>query len=455
MRRNRYAALVVAVMGALWCASASAADGPVRTYLSAPGSAATGEDILIEALIVNTGDSAVTFGYEASVEGLTVDETALKRRVWLAAKTVLPVEWHAAADKEGEAKFSLAIDDRPSAECRLSVVAGPAGEHVMALVQSLEGRLIVEMPEAGRAFALDVTLTSGAVGELESTLAGLRNVSGFSTSALIARGIAPAALGKAERVPELDVLYAVQDSSGGWGAAPMAAPEAAATSRIVFWLGLFAEAGGEVNAPALDAALGYLRKELPNAGGETRAWILAALAANGKATEEDLASISKEEAAGLSLAGQILAECAGADVARPGPEELGGLDAFEMSLVVALVPPDKMHGPGPDLQRLVMLRGPAPRFDTQEAAMYALALKTLVAGQGVDGSADVDVRLDMGETREVTLDAKGPWDRFSLSTTAEPGKKKTLAVRGDGGSNVFCRVVVRRANRTALPFISR
>ena len=123
-----------------------------------------------------------------------------------------------------------------------------------------------------------------------------------------------------------------------------------------------------------------------------------------------------------------------------------GLSAFEMFLLVAFAPMDKMGGPGPDLQMLVMLRGPAPRFDTHEAAMYAMALGALAADYGVDGSADVEVGLDGAETMEAALDRKRPWDRFSLSATAEPGKRKTLTVRGDSDSNVFCRVVVRRAD---------
>ena len=186
--------LVVLYAAACTALPATAAETP-DAYLSAPAAAPAGQDITLDALIVNRSNKDVTFTYQAEVSGLTVDEKTLKRQVWLAGKACLPIRWTAKAPKPGEARFALSIDGKVATQHTLRIVAARKPPVVAEVVDLTSGRATIALPAPGVKYEVEVTMTADARGELAATLAGLRQVHGFDTNAIVARQIVPAALG--------------------------------------------------------------------------------------------------------------------------------------------------------------------------------------------------------------------------------------------------------------------
>lgn len=449
MRRTFLLFLLAALCAALLRApDAAAAAGrrPVAAYLSAPVRAATGTKVRVEALVVNPNDTPATPTYEAKVHGLAVDKRNLKKRVWLGPKAYLHVRWQAKAGSRGEAKFALFVDGTKAGD-RTIRVHDPIPPPVLTRVGALTAKpMVVTMPEPGKTYVVELEVTAGARGELASTVARLREVPGLGTDAIIARGLVPAALTKGGQPPELRLLYALQDSSGGWGSTPLAAPDVRTTSWAVFWLGHFAKAGGKVDAKALDAAVGYLRKNLAGASVEMRARVLPALAANNRATKKDLAAVPGGSARELTTMGRLLAAYGGADVALPAQAAWGRLNARETSVLVCHL---AGKGAGAEaaslLRRLVMLRGAQPCFRTHEAPLYALASKRLVSQ--AKWRAVVSVTLGGNQIGEFSIHPKNPVVRrtFRVEGAQAGGRKSRVSVTCTGGGAVFCRIVVRRA----------
>ena len=435
------AALCLAACAAM---PAAAAETPAA-HVSAPATAPAGQDVIIEALIANGSDKDVTFTYQAEASGLDIDKKTLKRQVWLAAKACLPVRWTAKAPKPGEARFALAIDGKAAAQHALRIVAARKTPVVTEVVDVTNERATIALPEPGVTYEIEITMTAGARGELAATLDGLRQVHGFSTNAIVARLIAPAALGD-PKTADLGLLAAVQDASGGWGPTPMDEPTVRATSWVAFWLGHLAKAGGTVDAKMLDAAIVSLRKSSPGATAEMRTRILTALAANDKATKEDLAQIEADGLQGMSRPGLLLAASAGAALPLPLKDKWGELSVIETAaLILCLKRAECAEAMMPHLPRLVKLRGAQPRFDTHPAALYALALAELAEGKP-DVAASVRVRLNGGDSRTLKCDAGKPLSRLTFTATAPPETKPTLTLSKRSGERVFCKVVVRPAN---------
>jgi len=446
--RHSHISIGLVVLCAAACASlpVAAAETPAA-YVSAPAVAAAGQNITLEALITNRSDKAVEFTYQAEASGLTVDKKTLKRRVWLAGRACLPVRWTAQAVKPGEARFALSIDGKAAARHTLRIVEARKTPVVSEVVDLTSGPVTIALPEQDGEYEIEVTMTAGVHGELTAMLAGLRQVPGFDTNALVARQIAPAALGD-PKTADLGLLAALQHASGGWGPTPLDGPTVRTTSWVTFWLGHLAKAGGKVDAKMLDAAIRSLRKSLPNATAEMRTRILTALAANGKATKADLALIDAGGIGGLSRPGRLLAVSAGAALPLPVERRWGELSVIETAaLVLCLKRAGRTDAALSHLPRLVKLRGATPEFGTHSAVLYALALAELAKGTP-HAKAAVRVRLNGGESRTLGADAWSGWKKvirltFTAKAAREP--KPSLTISSIGGGRAFCRVVVRPA----------
>ncbi len=456
--RRTFLALAPAVAFAATCCSVATAAAktppakPLRMSLSVPARMATGSQAYIEALIVNTDDNPRTFAYEARAAQLNIEPNTLKRRVWLGAKAFLLVEWQAKPAKPGDAKFVLLLDGKKTTERGVRVLS-PVKPPVLTKVEPLGARpLVVDGAKLPAKCGFEVEITAGAPGELAATLHGLRQVSGLDTNAIVARGIVPAALAKGA-APELDVLYALQDGSGGWGATPLAAPDIRTTSWVVFWLGHLAKSGVKVDAKALNAAIAHLRSRLPAASVAMRVRALTALAANGKAEKKDLAAISKAELGKLPMAGRLLAGYAGAEAAAPPKKDWDKLNAFEASVLLlhltrrARLDETALAEAESVLSTAVARRGAQPGFNTHEAALYALALKALADRSKAGPEGTVSVTVDGRKVKEAKLDAASPVLRCKV-TSAPPAtgdQKVRLSVSSTAGKGMFCRVIVRPA----------
>ncbi|MFH1732310.1 MAG: hypothetical protein ABIF82_11765 [Planctomycetota bacterium] len=450
MMRMFGAVVLVSVCAAACAAPQVVAGEALKASLSAPAAVGAGGDVLVEAMIVNRVDTDQTFTYQAEAAALTIDTKSLERRVWLAPKAFLLVRWKAKAGGEGEARFALSLGGKRAAERTISV-ARPKKKPVVTNVTALGGRpVVIELPEPGKKYEIEIAVTAGAFGELAATLDGLRLVTGFATDAVVARSIAPAALGGA-KAAELDLLYALQHSSGGWGTTPEETADVRATSWVVFWLGHLAESGAKVDAKALGAAIAYLRKNLPESGLEMQTRILTALAVNGKTTDGDLALVDGADVKKLSAAGRLLAVSAGAALPLPLREGWRGLNVIETSALILCLARNEAAGEAlPQLARVVALRGVRPQFGTHGAALYALALSRLAkATSSGQGAAEVQVDFSGEEARVLAASAKKPSARLAFVAIGQAGPggtmKSRLSVARKAGEQVFCRIIVRPA----------
>jgi len=449
--RRMFGAVVLVSVCAVVCAAPQAVAGEaLKAHLSAPAAVSVGEDVLVEAMIVNRGDTEQTFTYQAEAAALTIDKRSLERRVWLAPRAFLLVRWKAKAGKEGAARFALSLGGKQAAERAINV-ARPKKKPVITSVAALTGRPVaIDLPEPGKKYEIEIAVTAGALGELAATLDGLRRVTGFGTNAVVARSIAPAALGGA-RAAELDLLYALQHSSGGWGTTPADTPNVRTTSWVVFWLGHLAQSGTKVDAKALDAAIAYLRKELPESGVEMQTRILTALSVNGKTTDADLALVDGADVKKLSPAGRLLAVSAGAALPLPLREGWRGLNVLETSALILCLARNESAGEAlPQLARVVALRGVRPQFDTHGAVLYALALSRLAkAVPSGQGAAEVQVEFSGEGARVLAMSAKKPFARLAFAAIGQAGPdgamKSRLSVVRKAGEQVFCRIIVRPA----------
>ncbi len=439
-------AVVAAVCWSVLLAPRCPAAETVKVYLSAPARAAAGTEVRVEAMIVNTGATEQTVEYAAKVTGLAVDEKALKARVWLGPKAWLPVTWKAKGEAAGVASFGLVIDGKTMGE-RSVVIATPQEAAVGTAAGELSADKpgTVELPERGGNYELELEVTAGMAGELAATLDGLAGVSGFETNAVVGRDLVGRAVKKGREASDPGLLYALQDASGGWGASPSAAPDARTTSWVLLWLGNLSKAGVEVDAKAVKAAVDYLRRMQAGAGPEMRARVLAALAANGQSGKEDLASLTKAEAEGVSKAGRLLAAYAGADVPLPAGEEWGKLNALELSVLGCCVADKRIDlGGFPLVGQLVRLRGAEPRLDTHEAPLYALALSKLGAqATGKPAEQTVTVRLNGRRVKQFDVGGDTPVVREVLPLAAPSGRPGTVTIEGGRKGGVFFRAVVR------------
>ncbi len=439
----------LAVLCLTACAAVPAAAAELVAYLSAPATSPVGQDVTVQALIANRSDKAVKFTYQAEVSGLTVDKKTLKRHVWLGGRACLSVRWTAQAAKPGEARFALSIDGQAAAQHALRIVAARETPVVSEVVDLTSGPATIALPEPGVRYEIEITMTAGARGELAAMLAGLRQVHGFDTNAIVARQIAPVALGD-PKTADLGLLAALQHASGGWGPTPMDGPTVRTTSWVTFWLGRLARAGGKVDAKMLDAAIRSLRKNLRNATTEMRTRILTALAANGKATREDLALIEAGGIGDLSRPGRLLAVSAGAALPLPVERRWGELSVIETAaLVLCLKRAGRTDVALPHLPRLVKLRTATPKFGTHPAVLYALALAELAEPIKADPDAPekIRVRLSGDKSRTLVAISQRPFARLTFTALAAATTKPTLTIskRSGSGKRVFCRVVVRPA----------
>jgi hypothetical protein len=436
----------LAVCMAAHAALPAAAAEPLAVYLSAPAAAAVGQEIAIEALIFNRGDKDRTFTYAAEANGLTADKKTLTRRVWIAPKACLPVRWTATAPTPGEASFALTLDGRAAKRRTIRIIAAKKAPIVASVLELRGKRTTIELPEPGANVEVEITITAGARGELAATLDGLRQVPGFNTNAIVARRIAPAALGDA-KTADLALLAALQHASGGWGPTPMDAPSIRTTSWVTFWLGHLARAGGDVDAKMLTAAMASLRKSLAGASPEMQTRILTALAANGKATQEDLALIERTGAGKISRPGRLLAASAGAALPLPLGDKWDKLSVLETSaLVLCLARTGAADQALPQLARLAKARGPQPTFDTHEAALYALGLRPL-AGLAPNRPTAIRVKLGSMDAKALSASADKPFARLTFTADASGERKPTLTLsRRRSDKRIFCRIIVRPAD---------
>jgi len=456
MKRSRLVALLVSFGIVLLLAHVAPAAEPqptrVLAWLSAPAAAPAGSTVGIKALVINPSGEERTLTCEIAATGLAVDPAAARKQVWLGPRAILVTEFTAKAKKEGPAEISLSVGGvrLDSRAVRVELPRKPtAASHVV-----IAGRedTTVKLPDPAGRYQIDVELTLGPAGELAATLDGLRSVSGFDTAALVARGIIPAALSKADkaaRIPELELLATLQDSSGGWGAEPGAIPDSRSTSYVVFWLTQLGKAGVPVERKLLDPAVAYLRANLGKANLDMQARILFALAAAGRASDADFAAIRKADPTELSRAGQLFLNCAGA-FAAPAYESRE-FTVLELSLEVLAATggvnarSEKSSPPADVLRRIASKRGAEPTFNTHEAALYALALAKLAALPQAKPAASVRVACDDRRLKTIDLDAKQPVVRFSVDVTTKAGDPGVLLFTSRSEQPVICRVLIRPA----------
>lgn len=450
MKRMFGAVVLVSVCAAACAAPQAGAGEALKAYLSAPAAVIAGGDVLVEAMIVNRGNTEQTFTYQAEAAALTIGKSSLERRVWLAPNAFLLVRWKAKAGEAGEARFALSLGGKRAAERTINVSRAKK-KPVITNVTALGDRpLVIDLPEPGKKYEIEIAVTAGASGELAATLDGLRRVTGFGTDAVVARSIAPAALGGA-KAAELDLLYALQHSSGGWGTTAANTPDVRTTSWVVFWLGHLAQSGTKVDAKVLGAAIAYLRKKLPGSHLEMQTRILAALSVRDKMTDDDLALVDRADVKQLSAAGRLLAVSAGAALPLPVKRRWRGLNVLETSALILCLARNEAAGEAlPQLARLVALRGARPRFDTHGAALYALALSRLAkATSSGQGAAQVQVEFSGDEARVLAASGKKPFARLAFVAIGLAGPdgamKSRLSIARKAGGQVFCRLIVRPA----------
>ncbi len=445
MRPVRLLFLTTAVLG--FCRPADVACADIRAYLSAPERIPPGTTAAVSALIINTGGDDAVVTYKLDSSGAAIEEGSGERRVWLARRSFFALRWQAKAEQKGPGRLTLLLDGQAVVEERFEV-ADPPPPTAVAVVRELSAEpFVIEMPEAGKAYTVALEVVGGAVGELAATLAGLRGVRGLNPDALIARGLVPAALGKYPAQPELDILPALQDLSGGWGREPGWGPDTRTTSWAIFWLGSLAKRGTNIDTRVLNAGIDHLRRRLPDATPEMLVRGLAALAAADAAQGADMEMFQKTDAAHLSQSGRLLGALAGASIPLPPQAEWSQLNTLETAVLACAVSDAQLAAAGEVLLRqLVVRRGAEPSFDTHEAPLCALALKRIVDAGARAAEGRVAVSLDRkpcGPPVHVSRDE--PVVRRQVQVAATPGVKGKLVITGPVGPGVFCRAVVRPA----------
>ncbi len=433
--------LVVALIAGAAGAPAVFSAGELKAWLSAPATATAGHEAVVEALIVNGGDAARTFTWAVDATGLTLEPGTATRRAWVAPNAFLPVRWKVKAGAPAEATFSLSLDGKPAGGRTIRIVP-PRQDPVLTHVAELgdkELALALPGPGPGKRYEVEVTVTAGARGELVATLDGLRHVTGFTSNAVVLRSVVPAALA-ADGSAGPDLLAALRRPSGGWGVGPADVADVRSTSWALFWLGRVKQADDKSRADAI----AWLRKRLPKANAEMQARILTALAAMNEATPKDLALLDRADPDKLSPAGRLLAVCSGACLPMPVRKDWPRLNVLETSVLILCLARGGAAGDGlPLLPRLVELRGAQPRFDTHEAALYALALSHLAKSSPDVADAQIAVRLGDVE-RTAAVGARKPFVPLGF-TAGAPAESPKVTISKRGSGRVFIRVVVRPA----------
>jgi len=445
-RSFRFAVLSAAV--ALSGVCGAAGSEPLRASLSAPAAAPQGARIRVEALILNPNDAAAAFSYAARFAGLTVSGKPPSGRAWLAPRACLLIGWTGTVAAAKEASFALTLAGRAAGERRIRVAAAPKPAALSRVAFLSKTPLILPMPEPGKTYTVEVTVTLGAYGERAATADRLAAVSGLDTNAIVGRGLVPAVL-SGGRTPDIGLLAALQTASGGWGLRPTGAPEVRTTSWVVFWLGQLGKADRERVARPLNRAAAYLRESLAGAPVEMRARVLPALAMSGRKTKRDAALVRKDDAGKLSPMGRLLAAYGGADVPLPPKEAWGGLDGREMSVLVChLADRKRMTEARSLLPALMKRRGAEPRFDTHEAPLYALALAKAARPPEPGTAAVITATVDGRKIKEVRITGGRPVARLTLRVggAAPPGRRSRLSLAAAGARGPLCRVVVRPAD---------